>query len=373
MNGNARHYFPGNNTPGGFFSYYHFIMDQKEARRIWILKGGPGTGKSSFMKRIGETMLAEGYNVDFLHCSSASESLDGILIRDLGVAMVDGTAPHVIDPVNPGAVDTIINLGDYWNESGILENRKSIIETNDRVASIFAGVYHYLRAAESMHDNIARINGKILSPSVIYGIAMDIIHDEMGCETSRLHTGKVRKFFASAITPEGLRSFLPGLIDGYQKVYAIRAEIGAGTEGITTKIAEAAASRGYDVEAFYCPLKPKGKLEHLLIPQLSIAVVTSNAYHDAESGKSAQERVEINLLGNSSTTGSSLQEEILSDSGRRMEELLAQAVHCLGKAKAEHDVLETFYIPHMEFQTIERLQREVEDRIRSYADGGPTT
>jgi len=367
MSGNARHYFPGNNTPGGFFSYYHFIMEQKEARRIWTLKGGPGTGKSSFMKKIGETMLEEGHNVDFLHCSSASDSLDGILLRNLGVAMVDGTAPHVIDPVNPGAVDTIINLGDYWNECGILENRKSIIETNERVGSIFAGVYHYLRAAESMYDNIARINSKTLSSSVVYGIAMDIIHDDMGCETSRLNTGKVRKFFASAITPEGLRSFLPGLIDGYAKVYVIKAEIGSGTEGITRRIAEAAASRGYDVEAFYCPLKPEEKLEHLLIPRLSMAVVTSNTYHDAGPGNSAQERVEINLLGNSSDPETSLQEEITWDSGRRMDELLAQAVYCLQKAKLEHDVLESFYIPHMEFEKFDKLQREIEDCIRSYA------
>ena len=41
-----RHYFPGNNTPLGFYSYYRYILSQKEASRIICLKGGPGTGKS---------------------------------------------------------------------------------------------------------------------------------------------------------------------------------------------------------------------------------------------------------------------------------------------------------------------------------------
>ena len=49
-----RHYFPGNNTPQGFFSYYKYILGQREANRIICVKGGPGTGKSTFMKRIGQ-------------------------------------------------------------------------------------------------------------------------------------------------------------------------------------------------------------------------------------------------------------------------------------------------------------------------------
>ena len=62
------HYFPGNNTPEGFFSYYSYILDQKEAKRIYCIKGGPGSGKSTFMRKIGEEFLDRGMNVDFLAC-----------------------------------------------------------------------------------------------------------------------------------------------------------------------------------------------------------------------------------------------------------------------------------------------------------------
>jgi hypothetical protein len=369
MNGNARHYFPGNNTPVGFFSYYHYILDQREAKQIWCIKGGPGTGKSSFMKKIGETMLAEGHDVDFLHCSSDSGSLDGILLRDLNVSLIDATAPHVIDPVNPGAVDNIINLGDYWNEKGIRENRKQIIETNERIGAIFARVYNYLRAAESMYDNIAQINGKGLSRSVIYEIGSDIIKDEMGSRTDNQQTGKIKKFFASAITPDGLISYLPDLIDGYKKVYVLKSETGGGTEAITAMIMEAAVSRGFDVEAFYCPLKPGKKLEHLLIPQLSLAVATSNPYHEAGPGRNLQERVEIGLRGKGSAKDTLLQNEIAIDSGGHMEELLSKAVHYLSEAKAEHDRLEAFYIPHMDFKAIEELRLDIEKQLRQVREG----
>ena len=47
-----RHYFPGNNTPQGFFSYYGNILGQREARRIYCIKGGPGTGKTTTIKSL---------------------------------------------------------------------------------------------------------------------------------------------------------------------------------------------------------------------------------------------------------------------------------------------------------------------------------
>ncbi|WP_206459271.1 hypothetical protein [Anaerovorax sp. IOR16] len=50
MAGKQRHMFPGNNTPEGFFSYYQYILSQKEADKIFCIKGGPGVGKSTFMK-----------------------------------------------------------------------------------------------------------------------------------------------------------------------------------------------------------------------------------------------------------------------------------------------------------------------------------
>jgi hypothetical protein len=139
--------YPGNNTPEGFFSYYQYILGQREADKIICIKGGPGVGNSTFMKKIGEAMLEEGHNVDFMHCSSDNNSLDGIVLRDKKIALIDGTSPHIVDPINPGAVDSIIHLGDYWDEDGIRKNRDALISNNERIKSIFARVYNYLAAA----------------------------------------------------------------------------------------------------------------------------------------------------------------------------------------------------------------------------------
>ena len=106
-----RHLYPGGNTSRGFYSYYDQVIRPEAATRIFILKGGPGVGKSTLMRRLGEE-IAEHRDVEFLHCSSDNDSLDGIVVPSAGVMMVDGTAPHIVDPVLPGAVDGIVNLGE---------------------------------------------------------------------------------------------------------------------------------------------------------------------------------------------------------------------------------------------------------------------
>ena len=125
-----RHYFPGNNTPEGFFSYYKYILGQREANKIICIKGGPGTGKSTFLNKIANHFAKKEEAIDYLHCSADENSLDGIILKNRKIAIIDGTSPHTIDPITPGAVDKIINLGEFWNEDGIAVNKEEIIDLN---------------------------------------------------------------------------------------------------------------------------------------------------------------------------------------------------------------------------------------------------
>ena len=47
-----RRYFAAANGFTGFRNYFPAVFDSAEYRRIFVLKGGPGTGKSSLMKKV---------------------------------------------------------------------------------------------------------------------------------------------------------------------------------------------------------------------------------------------------------------------------------------------------------------------------------
>lgn len=92
-NGTIR-YFLGANSPQGFYSLYDQLIDPAQARAIYILKGGPGCGKSSLMRRVAQRAEEMGEHVEYIHCSGDPDSLDAILLPARKTAIADGTAPH---------------------------------------------------------------------------------------------------------------------------------------------------------------------------------------------------------------------------------------------------------------------------------------
>ena len=170
-----RHYFPGNNTPLGFFSYYKHILGQREANKIVCIKGGPGTGKSTFMNRIAEYFASMDEDIDYLHCSADENSLDGIVLKDRRIAVIDGTSPHITDPVTPGAVDKIVNLGEFWDEDAIAVNKSEIIDLNEETSRWYRIAYNYLSAAKSVYRSLEEIYNDASEDSEIYKVVADIL------------------------------------------------------------------------------------------------------------------------------------------------------------------------------------------------------
>ncbi len=333
-----KHFYLGANTPYGFFSYYDNIISQQEARKIYCIKGGPGTGKSSFMKKVAQKMLDEGFDVEFIHCSSDDSSLDGILIKGKNIALLDGTSPHIVDPKNPAAVDEIINLGDFWDESKILKNKDEIIALNRKIKENYDRAYRYLASAKAFYDDIEVINEKSYDEyqrnTYVKKIFDDYFSDILLCPLK----GSERRLFASAISPSGFNARLDTIFNGYD-VKILKGYTG----NILDKISDFATERGIDVEKYYCIMSPDKKCEHLLIKKLNLAFCTSNSFHSYDNGQIYE-----------FSKKSYCDEERLYDE-KMYEMLLQKASDTIKKSKAMHDELEKYYSPHMNFRKIQNM------------------
>ena len=88
----VRRYFLGANTAKGFFSVYEDFCKPDSGNFLYVIKGGPGCGKSSFMKKIGKAAEDAGLDVEYVLCSADPDSLDGVLIPTWHVGYADGTS-----------------------------------------------------------------------------------------------------------------------------------------------------------------------------------------------------------------------------------------------------------------------------------------
>lgn len=94
ITGKPLHFFLGTNTPQGFVSRFDQLADPLDGWREFVIKGGPGTGKSTLMKRIAAEAGTRCKRVELIHCSSDVDSLDGVILHDIKTSIADGTSPH---------------------------------------------------------------------------------------------------------------------------------------------------------------------------------------------------------------------------------------------------------------------------------------
>lgn len=363
-----RRYFPGANSAYGFYSFFEQIIGP-EARRVFIIKGGPGVGKSTFMSKLGKEMQDLGYDVEYHHCASDSESLDGLVILAMGAAFLDGTFPHIVDPQYPGAVDEIIHLGEHWALDGIMESKEAIIKLSAEIKRIFKNVYRYLAPArlylEGMESTYS--TDGTLDHGRLNRLCLELLEEIFAEKTIPNKAGKVRSIFASAITPQGTVNFLDTLVGGYSNIYILQGDCWTAMSKVIERILDAARLRGYYIEAYHCGLDPL-KVEHLVIPELEVAVIMSKEPHYYNNPR-ARRVIDTGELA--IPLSLSLQAE-KEEYYRNYRSALKSAIGFLVKAKSLHDELEHYYIPHMNFEEIDRIRCETMERLlncfRGYAN-----
>ncbi|WP_018394918.1 hypothetical protein [Bacillus sp. 37MA] len=139
------HRFLGAATPTGPVDYIPELTEGLKKR--YLIKGRAGTGKSTFMKKIAAVAEQKGYRTEMYHCGFDPASIDMVIVRELGFALFDSTAPHEYFPGN-NEVDVIIDTYEELVEPGTDEMyEKEITALSKRYSEIMEeGTAHLLEA-----------------------------------------------------------------------------------------------------------------------------------------------------------------------------------------------------------------------------------
>lgn len=356
-----RHMFPGGNSCYGFYSFYDHIVPVSVRQKI-ILKGGPGVGKSTFMKKIAQDLASNRIDVEYHWCSSDNNSLDAVVGGNRQVCILDGTAPHIVDPRYPGAVDHIINLGEYWDASIITAHRDSIVHMTNRISLCFQRAYNRLAEANlALQEWKSYINEASDMGSVYRNVLA--LGDDFLRHCPKSNTAP-RHLFAAAITPEGIVSKVDSLIEKDFAITAIKGSPGGGCQELLQDVEHSIYLSGIYAEIFHCPFDPK-KIDMIITPEnRSVLLDLSATVVDYE--KTLPANKFKRFLDFDQFLDQAILEphaKVIAAARERLASGLQESVAFISTAKKFHDELETCYIPAMDFDAIERLRQSILERL----------
>ena len=104
--------FFGSSTPETPVNFIDELTEDLETR--CFIKGRPGTGKSTFLKKFRDDALSRGFDTETYYCSFDPNSLDMVVIRELSLCIFDSTAPHEKFPAD--SRDSIL---DFYEGAGL--------------------------------------------------------------------------------------------------------------------------------------------------------------------------------------------------------------------------------------------------------------
>jgi hypothetical protein len=350
-------FFLGANTPGGFYSLFDELCDPADGWRLYIIKGGPGTGKSTLLKTIAAEADRRGLYCERIHCSSDPASLDGVIVPSLKLSAADGTAPHVLEPKYPGVCETIVDLGAFRNDRKLREHREEILRLTDENKEKHAQRTRLLHAAGCAAADLAKIAADALELEKLERFVDHLSARSFGIGAG--DAGKPQRRFLSALTPEGIWTFYETAEALCEKKIVLHDEIGLASSMHVESLAANAAENGCRVIRCPCPLAPDAKTEHLLLPELTLGVFTSNRRHPFKGDNAAN--VQCSRFLSKNEMG--MHKNRLRFTARARDEMLAEALVRLREAKELHDELERYYVDAMDFAAVqnyaEKLLREI--------------
>ena len=351
MDGFDIKYFLAANSCEGFISSFKDCYSAQDGWKAFIIKGGPGTGKSSFMKYIAVRAKDKKIKTELCFCSSDPDSLDAVIFPQIRVMILDGTSPHVLDPAYPGVCEKILNFGDFWLEKGFAEKEKNIIDLTDKNKALHNTAARYLSAmGELLRENV-KIAQLATENKKTVKFAKTLCSKYIPKKSKAHGTEQVR--YLCGATPKGVVSFAGTAISGIKTPIIIEDRIGNVSNIIMQQIREFALDFGYNIITVKNNFLPHTLIDHIIIPDLSVAFLREYQYQHFNT---PLRRIHARRFLNANKLN--FYRERIKLNNHLSKELLEGAIITLKKAKIVHDELENYYVSVMDFDLLTEFANE---------------
>lgn len=348
-------YFLATNSSEGFVSVFKNRYNAADGWKCYIIKGGPGTGKSSFMKYIAAKADDKKLEIELCPCSSDPDSLDALVIPQKKIIIMDGTAPHTVDPEFPAICEEILNFGSFWNTEMLKSQKDNIINLTQKNKALHKSASRYILAAGEILKDSLKIAKGCCDNQKILNFSKKLCKKYIPKKNSK---GVEETRFLYAITPKGVVSFANTALKNCKTHIIIEDKYSAVSNEIMQNIKNYAILNGHKIITIKNSFLPSDLIDHIIIPELSLCFVREFDYQHFES-----EARRIHSRRFMNTALLSKNRKRLKFNSKLMRELLLSATTTLKEAKSVHDELENYYIGAMDFEALTFFAKDFCDNL----------
>lgn len=350
-------YFLGANAPKGYYSGFGRLFSAAPKGKCFLLKGGPGCGKSTMLKKIALMLKEKGVSTELIYCTADTDSLDAVITQDGSFCALDATLPHAVEPKYPGIYETTVSLSDCWDEEKLKKNAEKASKLFDENRKKHEQARKFIAAAADLLEEAEKAETEAMNEEKTVKAALRICSKEFGKRTPKKGSEKIR--FISGITDKGV-CFLnktPGIF--CDKIYLLEDDCGAVSKLFMNTVRKSALEHGLDIITCRCPVFPSEKTEHIFIPSLRLGFMTENRRHKTDILPYRTLHAK-RFIDEKAFSRKKLR---LRFALRTAARLIEEASDCMREAKGLHDELEEIYIRAMDFSKVEEKFREITEKI----------
>ena len=343
-------YFAASNSAQGFKNYYPEVFTRADL--VYIIKGGPGTGKSSLMKKYAHRAESKGLECEYYYCSSDPASLDGVLIHGENkvIGVLDGTSPHTCEPRFPGAREEIINLGEFWDGELLRKQKNEIIALTERKSAEYKSAYTFLRSVGNLR-----------------AVRDGLIVDALLVEKLRATVGRIASLY-----PVGKMRYIPAMVNSVsmngqirfdtlernaKKIHVVKKFYGV-EHILLDELFKALCDREVSARVSFDPVTPEHvDAIYLENDQTAYIIEQNNNTEEENLYKSLEDNTV--LLNSKRFVDIEALRDIRSElryTARLAQSSLDGALHSLSKAKIYHFLLEDIYGKAMDWKRFSELE-----------------
>jgi len=342
------------NTFRGFSSYFDELIRNEQNKQVYLIKGGPGCGKNTLMKKISDHFDVKGYTIENIYCSSDPKSLDGVSIKEANTVIIDATPPHSFDMKYPGIIDNIIDMSRFWDNSVLTKNKNEIKYLFNDISNRYNSVYSILRSA-----GILLINQQIESENNCDKAKIISFIKKFIKQSTFDHNENDSRLFnryLSSISCNGIATHKNTIETLCTRGIVITDEISLSSY-IISKFISYFKKTGNDIYIFHNPLCPEQKIDHIIIPGLKLGIFTNNYMlnlnFENQKFKNINTKAFINKDYYSDNKNKiNLKRKIIS-------QLLDTSTNELKIVKKLHDELEEYYKASMNYHALDNYTNDI--------------